>query len=316
MSNPITATDLINEVRDLLDESNNTLISDTDILQALNRAQDDAVDMLVRIYPEPLIATTTTTSTSGTAAYDFPEALFEDRILKIECTEGTSTWELTRINYVDSTQYLVNYTTNRPYYYYLKGKEFVVLPTPGGSLTFTVWYVKEVEALVEPQGRIITVNTSSNYVLVDDLGSDLETVADSLKNYVNIVDSQTGEIKATMQITILTDSTNKIIFKSIPDRDLVYNKTIVGDIPSTVELDDYVCLAKGNCIPFLKKPMKNYIIISAVLDLKGSKLGEPVEVEVAKLDKLEKSIKSMWAGRENDLRIKKRSHVWPKYIRN
>ena len=316
MSNPITATNLIDEVRDLLDESNNNLISSTDILQALNRAQDDAVGIMVRLYPEPLITQATDTTVAGTSAYDFPADIFEDRILKVEAIEGTSRWELKRIDYQESTNFYSPSSTSRPYYYYIMGKQVVVVPDPTAGLTLRFWYIKEVEDLVEQQGRVTSIDVANGYILVDDLGADLTTVSNDLENYVSVVNPKTGLIRATLQVETLTTASEKIQFKSTPDRSTVYNKTIVGTIPSTVALDDYVCLAKGNCIPFIRKPLKNYIILSSVIDLKGAKLGESVEEEKLKLEELKKSLKAMWSGRENSLRIRKKSKIWPKYTRN
>jgi hypothetical protein len=83
MSAPITVTDLVDQVRSLMDEENTVTISSSEILQALNRAQDYATDLLSRHYPDPLLARSTTTTVAGQQAYEMPEDIFEDKLQKI-----------------------------------------------------------------------------------------------------------------------------------------------------------------------------------------------------------------------------------------
>jgi hypothetical protein len=161
--------------------------------------------------------------------------------------------------------------------------------------------------MVMPQGRITRIE--STYVLVDELGEDLTTDSDNLQNYINVVDAQTGRIKSSHQIQALDTSLNKLTVKASPTRSSVWNRTITGTLSSDIELDDYVCLSKGNCIPYLKKPLSNFIVQYAVYELKR-KLGEPTEAEERALDKFEDQVKHQWAGRETQLRVSKRSKNW------
>jgi hypothetical protein len=182
-----------------------------------------------------------------------------------------------------------------------------LLPTPAGGKTIRYWYLAETETMVMPQGRITRIE--STYVLVDELGEDLTTDSDNLQNYINVVDAQTGRIKSSHQIQALDTSLNKLTVKASPTRSSVWNRTITGTLSSDIELDDYVCLSKGNCIPYLKKPLSNFIVQYAVYELKR-KLGEPTEAEERALDKFEDQVKHQWAGRETQLRVSKRSKNW------
>jgi hypothetical protein len=314
---PITVSDLIDQVRDGLDEQNTATISDDDILQSLNRAQDYSANLLVKQYPDPLVTFATVSPVSGQRSYDMPEDIFEDRLQKVEIIENGIAWEVKRISYRDVSVFESNSKAARPMYYYILGKKFYLIPTPaGGNRTIRYWYIKEVETLVKPQGRLTTIGTvtsgpytGSSYVIVDSLGSDLTTVSDELKNYVNIVDAQTGDVKVSLEIQYIDTTQNKLIFKATPDRTTVWNRTISGSVGSDVVVDDYICLSRGNCIPYLKKPLSNFMITYSVVELKR-RLGEATEAEERMLAKFEDQVDSQWAGRENQLRVKKRSRNW------
>lgn len=314
MTAPVTATDLIDQVRDQLDESNTETVSDSDVLQSLNRGQDYATDLMIRHYQDPLLAFSTTTTSSNADSYDMPEGIFEDRLQKVEMIENGVAWEVKRISYRDVTYYESSARTVRPMYYYVVGKKFYLVPDTIGGKTMRFWYLKDVEPLVEPQGRITSINTSDNYIILDSIGSDLTTVSDELKNYVNLVDAQTSNIKSSHQIQSIDSSANKITFKSTPDRSSVRNRSITGTISSEVEVDDYICLSSGNCVPYLVKPLSNYVIQYAVLELKR-KLGEPTQAEERALQKLADQVESTWSAREHKKRVKKRSKNWQNLFR-
>ena len=69
--------EIITEVRNQLDEQNTEDISDADILSALNRGQRKATNIITRKYDSLfLMADETTTTVSGTQAYDIPAKAF------------------------------------------------------------------------------------------------------------------------------------------------------------------------------------------------------------------------------------------------
>lgn len=316
MAAPVTVDDLVDQVRDQIDEFNRENITDSDILQALNRAQDYAVNILAREYEEPLLADPLDVPTSaGVDTYDIPEDALEDRIEKLEVNEQNLKWEIKRISYRDISLYETNSQTSRPYHYVVLNRKFRLVPTPSGQFSVRLWYLKEPEKLVECQGRITTVNDASTYVRVDSLGDDLTTESDELKNYVNLIDGATGEVKATMQIQSLDPDTGQITFKTTPDRTSVQGKTVVGAFPTdsdsnvTVEVDDYVALIQGSCVPFFKRPFSNFLIQYATNEIKR-RLGEDVEPESRMLASLEKHIERQWVGREQTARVTKRNKNW------
>lgn len=317
-----TVSDLLSDTRSLLDEDNLASVSTVDdLLPALNRAQDYAANILSRHYESPLLTYTTVNTTGGLKEYEIPEDAFEERIEKVEVQVNGNFYPLQRINYRDISIYESQSAVSIPYYYCVVGNRIRLLPGPTGTYPLRVWYLVDPYPLVEPQGRITLVNEADNYVRVDAIGSDLTTETDQLNSYVNLVDGHSGKIKGSFQIQTITD--NKIQFKSSPMRSSVLNFSISDDLAALtdaqgqaihVEEDDYVCVIKGTCIPFFKKPFSNFLIQYAVAEIRR-KLGGPADIELNVLKNLEDQVERSWVGRENSLRVQKRSGNWDYFSR-
>lgn len=314
-----TVQNLVDEVRSKLDEENTDSVDTvTDILPALNRAQDFAFDILARQYPEPLLVPSDLTLVGGTSDYDIPEDTFEDRIEKIEIAipsgNGRARYiPLDRISYSDISEYESTATSAIPQYYCIHGRTIRIVPEPSGVYSARMWRLRNPEKLVLPQGRITVVNTASNYVTVDSQGSDLATEADQLGSYINFVDGQTGEIRGSGQIQIL--SNNRITIRTSPLRSTVLNRTISGALSTILpELDDYIAPIDGTCVPYYSSPVSNFMVQYAVHDLRGTLEGA-ADVEAALLEKLEKQVERTWVGRQQTLRIKKKNPIWGRPVR-
>lgn len=313
-----TVQNLVDDIRAQLDEqSTDSVDTNRNILPALNRAQDYAFDILARKYQEPILAYGTLDLNSTQDEYSIPENVFEDRIQKIEIkipsgNNRSAYREVERISYRDITDYESTTQTNIPQYYCIIGRKIRLVPAPNGTYDARMWYLRNPETLKLPQGRITVVNTTSNYVVVDSAGSSLTTEADQLGSYVNLIDGQTGEIKSTLQIQVLSD--NKITFRSTPTRSTVLNRTVSGSLLDSdsnpiVALDDYISPIDGTCVPYYGKPICNFLIQFAVAEITRS-LGGSSTAEEEVLKKFEDQVEKTWVGREVQLRIKKKSQVW------
>lgn len=308
-----TVSDVASEVRQQLDEANSDSIdTELDILPALNRAQDFAFDILARKYQEPILKYTELDLVNGTSEYDMPEDVFEDRVQKVEIKvpsgSSYSYVEVQRISYRDISNYQAGGTSSFPQYYCIYGRTIIIVGTPNGSYNARLWYLRNPEKLVLPQGRITIANTASNYVILDSAGSDLTTESDQLGSYVNLIDGQTGEIKGSLQIQSI--SSNRIGFRSTPTRSTVLNRTISGSLSSLeASQDDYLAPITGTCVPYFGRPTTNFCIQYAVSEL-TRKLGGSAEMEERILEKFEKQLERNWAGREQQLRVKKRARAW------
>jgi hypothetical protein len=161
---------------------------------------------------------------------------------------------------------------------------------------------------VQEQGRITFIPGSGNYVIVDDAGDELTPASDDLGSYVNLVDKNTGRIKATLQIQSLAQD-GKLTFRNTPTRTEVQDRPVTGALPSDLQLDDYICGIAGTCVPLLKKPAANFIVQYAVAEM-VKKLGGDAGIELSVLAKLEEDVQRSWSGRPNTLRVRNRSNSW------
>lgn len=305
MSRRLIVDDLIAEVRSLIDEINVDNISDTeDILPSLNRGQDYVASVLARRYEEPLL-TYTTIPMDGGALYDVPDDAFESRIEKIEAfTTATDIYEVKRINFRDITNYEHPTLVTVPQYYCIIGKQFKLVPQPTSSYNMRVWYLKDPRPLVKSQGQITLVNTASNYIIVDEIGSDISTNMDNLNSYVNVIDGDTGDVRATLQVQTYDDQ--RITFKSSPTRSTVLGLPVTGSFTTEdIRPDDYITTVHGSCISFFKKPLANFLITFAAADIKVNKLGGEPGLLSQQLDAFEKMVERMGSGQEQSLRVKR-----------
>lgn len=325
-----TTDNLVSEVRSLLDEQNvDSVDTNLDILPALNRGQDYAFDILARKYPEPILTHAPFALTNNQNEYEIPHDVWEDRVLKLEMQVSagaqlnSTTREIQRISYRDISNYESASKSNIPYYYAVVGRALRFVPTPTGTFSARVWYLRNPEKLVPQQGRITVVNGAGNYIIVDNPGSSLTTVVDQLGSYVNIVDGRNGLIKNTLQIQSI--SGGKITFRTVPTRSTVVDRDVSGTLvlpaqppgpnfipgPEPVAPDDYICAVDGICVPYYGHPTTNFIIQFAVQQLRSQKLGGGNAAEEDTiLDKFEKQMERIWVGREKQMRIQKRSSNW------
>lgn len=310
-----TVDNLVSEVRQQLDEQNRDAVdTNLDILPSLNRAADFAFDILARKYPEPILKYDTLTFVSGQSEYDIPETVFEDRILKLEteipvgASNRANYIQIDRISYRDMAPYESASTSSFPLYYCIIGRKMRIVPQPSGSYNARMWYIRDPEKLVSPQGRITIVNSGSNYVILDQAGDSLTTESDQLGSYVNIVDGQTGEIRGSLQIQSVVDS--KITFRTVPTRSSVLNRNISGSL-AVIECnqDDYLAPIDGTCVPYYGRPTSNFIIQFAVAEI-TRKLGGQASTEEDILKKFEQQVERTWSGRQQSLRVKKKSNNW------
>ncbi len=316
MASQRTVDDILAELRSLLDEQNEEALEDgRDLLPALNRAQSYAYNILSRRYVDPILTYSTITLTGNQQEYDIPEDAFEDRIVKVEI-EGNQGYffECQRLSYKDITAWETESKIPYPQYHAIVGRHIRFVSPPNGTYNARVWYVQDPEKLVKQQGRVTTINTANNYILVDSVGSSITTETDNLESYVNVIDGQTGEIKGTLQVQNYT--TNKITFKTTPSRTTVLNKTVTGDLSSiSIEADDYICLVMGTCVLYFQDAISNFILQYAAFQMEA-KLGTATGTEAQLVEKFEKQLERQWSGRETSLRVAKRNRIFsPPYRR-
>lgn len=320
-----TTDTLVDEVRSLTNELNqDALQAERDIIPALNRAQEHMLAILARHYPEPYLVAHSFDVVSTRTNYSIPEDAWSDQVTKVEMIEPGQQYryEVQRAKYRDLTKFRSGSRPNVPAYYSIIGRDIELVPQPSGTYDGIMWYIRAPERLVLQQGRITFVSAADNRIKVDSIGDNLSTETDALESWVNIVDGQTGEIKATCQIKS-TSGTQDITFKSnISANLLTADGTILNRTPTTslssitddngnlaIHPNDYICSIKGICVPYFFQPARNFVVNYAAADC-GRAIGVPSDKMYQLSEKFEKEIKDTWTGREASLRVKNKSPHW------
>lgn len=305
-----TVRGILSQVRSQLDEQNEANIDDeADLIPALNRGMDDAMDILSRKYPSAIILPADVSPVSGQDTYDLPEDAFEDRLEKVEVEINEQIIPLIRVDYQDISQYETP-GSGTPLVYCVIGQEFRILPAPNGISNIRIWYIPERGPLVPEYGRITVINSAQNYVQVTDVEDTDQVSSDisSLDSYVNIIDGRTGKIRATLQVGSV--SNGRVQFRSTPTRSTVQGRSVSGSLPSTTEVDDYLCPVYGTCIPVMRGSLVNFLIAYTTADIKAVKLEEDPQVVLNILDKFTKRVEGVWSRREQSLRVSRGSKAW------
>lgn len=310
MARRLTTSNLIADVRSLLDEANQASIDDIqDILPALNRAQDVAANLLAKHYESPLVAYKLQYLIPGQREYDIPPDAFEQRLEKIEVQIQNGLFNpVKRQNYRDATLLETTARTAFPLFYAEIGDKYRLYPSPTGAYPLRIWYNKDPEPLVLEQGTVTHFDKVGNYVVVSDVGSQLTVEDSSFTSYVNFVDGFNGRIKGTCQI--LRISNNQVFFKTTPDKQTVLGHPVSGTLPEDLVAEDLICTADGNCISVLKKPFANYLITMAVSELLNTKLGMVNDMAEKVRQEMHTIVKESWAGRESYMRVRSALPHW------
>lgn len=311
----MTTADLIQEVRDLSQEQNTTNPTDEAILRTLTRGQRFVVSELVRIYPEPLLVAFDPDPADVVAgAIPIPGDAFEDRVTYVEFVlDGSRPYRVPwrRYNQVAALRFSQAHVSV-PYAVYTVGREIRFAGLPTGAYTCSVTYVRQPEPLVAPQGRITAIG--ADYLVIEPVNSPtLTTESDDLASYINIINHQTGEIRASFQIRSLPDSGNKINLRTPPQRTTVQGRAVLSATSladcGAVE-DDYVCLIKGTCVPMLGTAFNGYLVQYAMADISRS-LDEAQSQLSGQIAEAYRNIAQQQdSGRDAPMRIKNTSKIW------
>lgn len=304
----LTTDDMVQAVRDQIDEDSISDITNESIIAALNRAQDSGYNIVARKSPANIVTFTDITLTSP-GVFDIPVGIHEDRVLHVDLLISGIPRRMDPIDWSEFWEYdSATSTTNYPTVWALVGREIYLRANAAAGTTVRVWHSRVLDSLVPSQGRITRVG--ADYFVVDSYTGDLSTSADSLSSYFNVVGFNSGTIKGTYQVYNIVN--NKITFRSTPTRTTVLDHSVIGDTASAspaIRVDDFICEVKGTAVPYFPRPLTNYVIAYAVVELK-SRLGMDVISDRATLTTLEKQLELVWAGRPSTTKILNKSITW------
>jgi hypothetical protein len=306
-----TVDDLIDRVRDDVDEDNVVDLSSADILQKLNRAQRKGVLKIIKNYDSLFLTTRDVTTESGVSDYDWATNVYAGKVKKLELIVNGRATEIRRIHFRQSTPHTRDTQTTRPTRYELIGKKWRLYGTPNGALTIREWYVRNPENLVTSQGRVLSsgldATTGQPYVILDSVGSDLTTSTSSLNCFVNFINPDTGVVAGSAQIASIDTATKKVQFKITGlSRTTVLGKTISASLPDDLAADWYLATVHGTCVPEIPEAYHDYLTQHAVVAIKRAK-GEPTQEDYAALKEEEEDIQRIYQGTETRLRVAMRN---------
>lgn len=302
------ASELIQSVRDMVDEKNENDLTPERVLKALNRALKRLARLSVRHFPEMLKRTLTTTATNG--ELEVPALSQAYTALQLDALYGTIYRPLTYTSTVNVVGLETQTGAQYPLYFTQQGNKLYLFPRPSGSTSVQLRYELKPYELVMEQGRITNFDASTGTIYVDEIGDSLSTSVSDRTAFFNVIDQFTGDIKGTFQANSLTPSSGKIVIKTTGlGRDTVYGLTVATELPDTISKDDYVCLAKGSCIPLYFKDYTDFIEQWAVNDIKRT-YSSGDEKDVYALKDLEDDVKLMWSQRPNGARVKANNPAW------
>lgn len=303
---------LVLQVREAADESNTSDLDDAEIIRTLNRAQKRLVRIATRRYPAFFKRERTFTAADFTGReLTLPDATFGLIVNELHAIIGGVAYEILPATSRQAARLETNAVAPLAFYYSIVGDKLQLTTAPDGSATYRMRYQIRPPELTTQQGRITDITEAATGVLyVDDIGADLTTSISDLKAFVNVIDGTTGLVKTTLQISALDQTANKITFKTTGlNRTTVFGLTVADEIPATVALDDYICLAFGTCIPPLVRDYDDFIIAYTVLEIKR-RMGEDTTAEYAHFKETEADIEKMWSGRPSTGRIGRRNAHW------
>ena len=314
-----TCRELVQSVREQVVEANNTRVSTSQILRAINRGYDDALDMLAKQYPDPLISFFEVCPDEN-GQIDIPEDAFQDRVESVEYyTRGSGDYR-SRIRETDDLSAHGVYNDisgGYPSLYSIIGRKIQLAPVNVQKVLIRVWYVKAPLPLVLEQGRIqrvVTEEGGQEYIIIDDLNTEeTETPINTTSTYgkyFNIVDSATGKIKCTLQARQLKDGNKRIDIEADPTRTSVFNLEVKNAIPSTIEPDDVISSVNGLGVLFFSRPLANYLIQYAVNEVQRMLGVSNLSFEESKLRDLRKKVQEAWKKRPGAKYKRAHGKIW------
>lgn len=309
----ITTAELIRQVRSQIQETNEKgPVTPETVLDALNRGLDYGWDVLARNYAAPVLERSPEFTLDNEGRLELPDGIFEDRLLKIDLERGGMNYELEAMSHQDVTGLSGSGMGGTPVAYTLMGRTIQVWPQKSSKGSkIRLWYLKEIPPIVEQQGRITSftaadLDTSANATIVVDDPSKL-TASGDFSKYINFINFETGEIRGSAQVQSVDG--NEVTLKLIPTRTTVLGQPIDNDVPTGLEVDDFVCNITGSCVMYFSKPLSNMVIQYAVAEIRRS-LGYDVGIEERKLKDLANQVNYTFSKRPNTKRVKRKNRVW------
>ncbi len=224
----------------------------------------------------------------------------------VECRNGNNTFCIVRFDSVDSSGELVN-----PDISFDNGSTYTTLDAVDNFI---------------PQSAIKTLKQSRqvlDYILVSEYDSEEIKKSDSYakESYFNIVDSQTGLVKVSLQASPTSEPDSVTgqfkLYPMDPYKQKVLNRPISS--PTSLDMDDLgfedddkLCSTYGSSVLEIDTIMENFIIQYAVTEIRRSLGNQDMVSEVNMLSQFEKDIKRAHSNRDSSRRVQLKTSTFVK----
>lgn len=198
-------------------------------------------DYLLYSNPVPLVA--------NQSRYTIPDRAIGNKLREVSYLDtNNNIYEMTRINVEDLPDYNGPSRISNYYTYYIDNNDIVLIPgvgsTVSGSLVLT-YYLRPNQMVEEERVGIITgINTSNGDISIDAVPSVF-----SLTQTYDFVKAKSPFKTVALNLTAgsINPSTNTVTFN-------------VDDIPASLQIGDYVCLAEETIVPQI--PLELHVMLA------------------------------------------------------
>lgn len=223
----------------------------------------------------------------------------------IECRDSNNTHCIIKFESITAASELVGYEIS-----YDSGTTY-------GAFTIEEYTVSSGIKIITETKEVL------DYLLISDFNSEEIKKEDSYKkeSYFNIVDSQTGLIKVSLQASPISEDDSVTgqykLYPMEPYKQRVLNRPITS--PSVLELDDLgfeeddqICSTYGSSVLEIDTILENFVIQYAVTEIRRSLGNQDMVSEVQLLAQFEKDIRRAHLNRDSSRRIQFKTSTFVK----
>ncbi len=230
-------------------------LSDEEIIQFLNDAQDDIYSGIVRTYRKTFVTSSKFNSVASQEEYDLPSDIFQSSIVTLEYSHSgleKDYYPLQRLELIEQAS-----ISGTPLAYNVRGSKLIINPIPSSSIT-NAFRIRYNQALPRLDKRRTVVKSATAAVTVTALTLEPTNAAFNYLNYLENDYLTTVDFDGAIKCTAIgygsvAAVTGIVTLTGAPTKTLLTGETLVAG--------QYVCLGKRSTTHSgLKDDCERYLI--------------------------------------------------------
>jgi hypothetical protein len=204
---------------------------------------------IMRLHEDYLLYTEEMPLVANTSRYEISHRAIGNKFRELSYKDSNGNiFEMTRINIEDLPDYNGSAISNRYYAYYIENNEIVLVPGVSSSVSGSLmlsYYLRPNELVTDNSaGKITAINTTTGEITVDAVPS-----AFSISLTFDLIKSKSPfrTVALELSVTSINPVTKVIAFDP-------------ADLPSNLQVDDYVCIAEQTIIPQI--PAELHVVLA------------------------------------------------------